>query len=123
MMTLGVVALAAAWLLTLAVLALDVTGIWRRGAYFRWQGTGMLLMIGVVLTSAFAEFRGWPAGRLHVLRMATFPLMLPGFALLLIAIFVHDRARHDRAMPGRVSNQLSNDERQQRRTATDDAGH
>jgi len=117
----GVVVLAAAWLLVLAVLVLDLTGLWRRGAYFRWQGAGVLLINGVVLASAFAEFRGWPASRLHVLRMATFPLMLPGFALLLTGILVYGRARRDIAMPGRVS-QPSNDERQQRQTAADDAG-
>jgi len=95
-----VVVLAAAWLLILAMLVLDLTGPRRRGAYFRWQGAGLLLMFGVVLTSTFAEFRGWPASRLHVLRMITFPLALPGFALVLIGVFVHVRARRGSAMPG-----------------------
>ena len=87
--------LAAAWLFLLVVLVLDLTGLWRRSARFRWQAAGGLLMNGVVLASAFAEFRGWPASRLHVLRMVTFPLMLPGFALLLAGILVSGRARRD----------------------------
>jgi hypothetical protein len=94
-----VVVIAAAWLLILAVLVLDLTGVWRRGTYFRWQGAGLLLMLGVVLISMFAESRGWPASRLHVLRMITFPLALPGFALVLIGVFAHVRARRGSAMP------------------------
>jgi hypothetical protein len=85
-----VVLFAAVWLLILAVLVLDLTGVWRRGAYFRWQGAGLLLIFGVVLISVFAEFRGWPASRLHVLRMITFPL---GFVFVLIGVFVHVIAR------------------------------
>lgn len=97
-MALGdVVVFAAAWLLISAVLVLDLTGVWRRGAYFRWQGAGLLLVLGVVLISVFAEFRGWPASRLHVLRMITFPLALPGFALILIGVFVAVRARRGSA--------------------------
>jgi hypothetical protein len=107
----------------LAVLVLDLTGLWRRGTDFRWQGTGQLLMLGVVLTWTFAEYRGWPASRLHVLRVTTFPLFLLGLALLLTGIFVYYRARRDSAMRVRMSSQPSNDDRQQRQTAADDAGH
>ena len=102
MVTLGVVVLAASWLLVLTLLVLDLTGLWRRGAYFRWQGTGLLLINGVVLTSGVALLRGWPGSRLDTIRMMTFPVMLAGFALLGVGIFVQSRARHA-ARSGRVT--------------------
>jgi len=62
----GVVAIAAAWLIGLAVLVLDVTGRWRRGAHFRWQGSGLLLGLSVVLLDSLAELSGWPEGQRHL---------------------------------------------------------
>jgi hypothetical protein len=88
----AVVVFAASWLLILAVLALDLTGLWRRGAYFRWQGAGLLLTNGVVLASLFAHLRGWSGTRLLLDRM-TFPVLLAGFALVLVGMFVRARAR------------------------------
>lgn len=93
-MALGaVVALSAAWLVALAAQVLDMTGVWRRGAYFRWQGLGVLIGIGGELTSAFAQLRGWPASQLHGLRMITDPVIVVGAALLLIATVVQAGAR------------------------------
>ena len=89
----GVVALAAAWLLTVAVLVLDLTGRWRRGTYFRWQVVGILLGIGAALTSAFAQLRGWPAGQLHGLRMIADPVIVAGAALVVVAASAQLRAR------------------------------
>ena len=88
-----VLALAAVWLLTVAVLTLDLTGAWRRGAYFRWQGLGVLIGIGGELTSAFAQFRGWPASQLHGLRLITDPVMVVGAALLLVALLLQSGTR------------------------------
>jgi hypothetical protein len=113
-----VLALAAAWLLAVAVLTLDLTGVWRRGAYFRWQGLGVLIGIGAGLTSAFAQFRGWPASQLHGLRMITDPLTLAGAALLLVASLLQSGTRHTNGGP-RPSNQVSNDDQRQRRTTPD----
>jgi hypothetical protein len=92
-MTLGVVALAASWLVVVAALVLDLTGRWRKGAYFRWQGFGLLLGIGAVLTSAFAQLRGWPASQLHGLRMITDPVTVAGAALVVVGAFAQLRAR------------------------------
>ena len=89
----GVVALAAAWLLTVALLVLDLIGRMRRGTYFRWQGVGTLLAIGAMLTSAFAELRGWPAGQLYRLRMIADPVIVAGAALVIVAASVPFRAR------------------------------
>ena len=117
---LPVIALAASWLAALAVIVLDLTGVWRRGPYIRWQGFGVLLGIGAALTSSFVELRGWPASQLHGLRMVTDPIEVTGAVILTVASLGQVRARHQRR-PG-LSNQLSNDDRQQPRTAADEAG-
>jgi hypothetical protein len=100
-----VLVLAAVWLLTVAVLTLDLTGVWRRGAYFRWQGLGVLIGIGGELTSAFAQFRGWPASQLHGLRLITDPVTVVGAALLLVALLLQSGTRRIKRGP-RPSNQV-----------------
>jgi hypothetical protein len=94
-----VLALAAAWLLTVAVLTLDLTGVWPRGVYFRWQGLGVLIGIGAELTSAFAQFRDWPASQLHGLRMITDPVTLVGAALLVVASLLQSGTRRTNSGP------------------------
>jgi hypothetical protein len=84
-MALGaVVALSAAWLAVLTVLVLDMAGVWRRGAHFRWQGAGVLLEISYVLASAFGDLRGWPRRWLDVLHMSAFPVLLAAVALFVV---------------------------------------
>lgn len=95
----GVLALSAAWLVTLAVFVLHLTGLWRRGAYFRWQGFGVLVGIGAALISAFAQLRGWPASQLHGLRMITDPVMVAGSVLLLVGTVLRFRAPRPSAGP------------------------
>ena len=93
MTTLVVVVEAAFWLLMLASLALDVTGVQRRGAYFRWQLAGLLLMIGVTLAWEVALDCGWRGSRLHAFKTMTLPVGLAGFALVVVGMFVYGRAR------------------------------
>jgi hypothetical protein len=85
------VLLAVAWLVVVAVLVLDLTGRWRRGAGFRWQAVGLLLGLGAVLTSAVARLRGWPDGQLHGLLMITDPATVAGAVLVLVGAFVQLR--------------------------------
>ena len=88
-----VVVNAAFWLLILALLALDVTGVSRRGAYFRWQGAGLLLISSAILANGVALLLGWPVSRLHTFKTMTLPVGLAGFALVIVGIFVYGRAR------------------------------
>lgn len=94
-----ILALAVAWLVALAVLTLDLTGVWRRGTYFRWQCLGVLIGIGGVLTSAFAQFRSWPASQLHEVRMIADPVIVVGAALLLVAVVLGAGARRTNGGP------------------------
>jgi hypothetical protein len=94
MTTLDVVVVDAAfWLVILASLALDVTGVRRRGTYLRWLWAGLLLMSSVTLAWEVAQLRGWPVSRLHTLKTMTLPVGLAGFALAIVGIFVNGRTR------------------------------
>jgi hypothetical protein len=95
-----VVVLAASWLTILARLVLDLTGLRRLGAYDRWPGTALLLINGVVLTTLFAELRGWPNSRLGILRLILLPIMLAGLALLGFSIRVRAKTRRGDAAVG-----------------------
>jgi hypothetical protein len=85
-----VIFLAAVWILILTTLVLDFAGIWRRGTAWRWQGTGILIMNGVVLVNSYADARGGPYPRTP-LHSFTWPIILTGFALLGIGLVVSAR--------------------------------
>jgi uncharacterized membrane protein YhaH (DUF805 family) len=76
------IVLAASWLVILTILVLDFAGRTRRGTFWRWQGTGFLLMIGDSLANEFAEYRGWSPSRLDTLNWITLPLGLAGLVLV-----------------------------------------
>jgi hypothetical protein len=84
----ALVVLAGSWLLLLTVLALDFTGVWRRGTAWRWQGTGLLVMNSAALAYTFAQTRGWSYTRLDMLDSVTFPVTLAGGALFVIGVVV-----------------------------------
>lgn len=85
-----VIAFAAVWLLILTVLVLDFAGIVRRGAAWRWQGTGLLLMFSAMLVNTFAQYRGWSSSWVHSLM---WPVMLAAFVLLISGPVVMARKR------------------------------
>jgi hypothetical protein len=89
--TVGVFVVTAGCLAVLAALVLDLTGIWRRAARFRWQLTGLLLVGSVALARGVALLAGWPGSRLSTLTTATFPVMLAGFLFLLFGAFREQR--------------------------------
>jgi hypothetical protein len=95
--TLDTVAIAATFLIVLAVLVLDVTGRVRRAPYFRWQGAGLLLMFGVMFATQLAEDRGWPSSRLHALHSIEMPVILAGIAFVGVGllVFARERGRRD----------------------------
>jgi hypothetical protein len=51
-MALGVLVFGGSWLLILTLLALDLAGVLHRGAPFRWQATGLLIIDSAVGISA-----------------------------------------------------------------------
>ena len=71
-MALGEIAFVGSWLLIIAVLVLDLAGIPHRGAGFRLQGAGLLVM-------NTAQVVSMPA---HLHSRGIFPVLLAGFALL-----------------------------------------
>lgn len=91
-----VIAFAALWLLILTVLVLDVLGIVRRGAAWRWQGIGLLLIFSALLINTFAQYRRWSGGWVHSLM---WPVMLAAFALIISGsvVMVRKRRRAPRA--------------------------
>jgi hypothetical protein len=91
MTTVGVVVVAVGCLVVLALLALDLSGIWRRTAHLRWQLTGLLLIGSAVLARGAALLAGWPGRRLDTLQ--TFLVMLAGYALFFVGLIVQIRKR------------------------------
>lgn len=87
-----VIFLAASWLMLLTTLVVDFAGIRRRGTAWRWQGTGLLIMNSVVLVDSYADARGGPYPRTP-LHSFTWPVLLTGFALLVIGLVVQVRER------------------------------
>jgi hypothetical protein len=59
-----------AWLVIAAVLALDITGLRRRGRHARWQAAGLLLLMSAAVADAFTAQRGWPPARLQAVHLA-----------------------------------------------------
>jgi hypothetical protein len=90
------VVLAAAMCLLVAVLVLHWTGLWRRGPQFSWQGAGILLIMGNLLVSQFADSRRWPSSRVHALRSIGWPVILAGVVLVIVGMLVQGRARSRR---------------------------
>lgn len=80
-----VIFLAATWIFLLTTVVLDFAGILRRGKAWRCLGTGLLIMNGVALVNAYADARGGPYPRTP-LHSFTWPVLLAGFALLLIGV-------------------------------------
>jgi hypothetical protein len=78
---LSMILLAVSWLVILVALVLDLTGLRRRAAYDRWIGTGLLLMISVILTTQFAELHGWQSNQLEMLHTFELPVVLASAAI------------------------------------------
>ena len=93
-----VIFLAATCILLLTTLVANFAGILRRGKAWRWLGTGLLIMNSVTLVNAYADARGGPYPRTP-LHSSTWPVLLAGFALLLIGLRVQLREPH---RPGRA---------------------
>jgi hypothetical protein len=92
-MALGVLAFGGSWLLILTLLALDLAGVLHRGAPFRWQATGLLIIDSAVGISAFTHRYRWSGGPIATLQKATIPVLLAGLALVTIGVFVHVMGR------------------------------
>ena len=71
-MAFGEIAFVGSWLLIIAVLVLDLAGIPHRGAGFRLQAAGLLVMNTAQVVSMLA----------HLHSRGIFPVLLAGFALL-----------------------------------------
>jgi lipid-A-disaccharide synthase-like uncharacterized protein len=70
-MALGEIAFGGSWLLILAVLVLDLVGILHRGAGFRVQAVGLLVMNTTEVVNMLA----------HLHSRSIFPVLFVGFAL------------------------------------------
>jgi hypothetical protein len=70
-MALGEIAFGGSWLLILAVLVLDLVGILHRGAGFRVQAVGLLVMNTTEVVNMLA----------HLHSRSNFPVLFVGFAL------------------------------------------
>lgn len=92
----GVAALAAAWLVLLAMLLMDAAGRRRLQVGRRWQGYGILLGVSAVLVSACSEAGGLPAARLRLAHDVMDAGVLSGVALLVIGLAVQFRTRLQR---------------------------
>ena len=85
--TLGEVAFAGSWLLIAAVLALDLAGFLDRGAGFRVQAAGLLVMNTAQLVSMLAHLRS----------RGIFPVLLAGFAIFAGGVVMTSRERRTAA--------------------------
>lgn len=92
-MALGVFVFAGSWLIILTVLVLDLTGVLHRGTGFRWQATGLLIVDTAVDASGFAQLHGWAGSQIYALQSATWPLMLAGFATVIVGVIIQGRER------------------------------
>ena len=80
-----VIFLAAGWIVLLTTLVADFAGILRPWKARLWMGTGLLIMTSVTLVNAYADAPGGPYPRTP-LHSFTWPVLLAGFALLLIGL-------------------------------------
>lgn len=85
-----VIFMAATWIMLLTGLVLSFAGIIQRGAAWRWQGTGLLILNSVVLVNSYAGARGGPYPR-NPLHSFFWPVLLTGFALVVIGFVVYAR--------------------------------
>jgi hypothetical protein len=92
-MALGVLVFGGSWLLIATLLALELAGVLHRGAPFRWQGAGLLIIDSAVGISGFTHRYGWSRGPIAALAKATVPAELAGFALFMIGVFVYAMGR------------------------------
>ena len=80
---------AAACILLLTTLMLDFAGIRRRGTYYRWQGSGLLIIISAGMISTIAHLRGWSHDQLvDVIDPITGLMGLTGAALVVRGLVV-----------------------------------
>jgi hypothetical protein len=88
-MALGVLVFGGSWLLIATLLMLELTGVVHRGAYFRWQGAGLLVIESAFGINALSHHYDWSGGPITVLQKAALPVELAGLALVAIGLFVH----------------------------------
>jgi uncharacterized membrane protein YhaH (DUF805 family) len=88
-----VILLAVSCAVLLMAVVLDFAGIVRRKPGLRWSGTGLLIMNVATLVNSYADARGGPYPRTP-LHWFTWPLVLAGFALLVIGLRVQFRELH-----------------------------
>jgi hypothetical protein len=81
-MTLGEAGFACSWLVIAAVLVLDLAGILHRGAGFRVQAAGLLVMNTAQVVNLFAHLHSHGGG---------FPALFAGFALFIGGVILSAR--------------------------------
>jgi hypothetical protein len=89
----ALILLGIAWLAVAGRLALDLSGLRRRGPYLRWQAAGLLLVTTAVIAEVSAEQRGWPFSELHVLHLAGLAVVVGGIVLFCVGLRVQVSAR------------------------------
>ena len=101
-MPLAAFVVAGCGLLILTVLVLDFTGVLHRGTGFRWQAIGLLIINAAVDALGFAHLRGWTDSRIVTLESVTIPVMLSGFAPVIVGVILQarERLKARRAGPG-----------------------
>jgi hypothetical protein len=90
---LGVFVLAGSWLIIVTLLVLDLSGVLHRGTGFRWEATGLLIINTAVDASGFAHLHGWTGRQIYALQSATWPVMLAGFATVIVGVTIQERER------------------------------
>jgi hypothetical protein len=84
----AVIVVAGAWLLNSTLLILDLVGVLKRGAAFRWHAAGVLIMNVAIGISILAGLRGRSGSSVF------FPVaVVAGFALVMFGLVVHVRDR------------------------------
>jgi hypothetical protein len=79
----SLIVVSSAWLVIAAVLALEVTGLRRRGQPARWQSAGLLLLMSAAVADAFTAQRGWPPARLQGVHLAGLAVAAAGGLIFL----------------------------------------
>jgi hypothetical protein len=90
---LGVLVFGGSWLIIATLLLLELTGVVHRGAAFRWQGAGLLLIESAIGIDALSHHYDWSGGPVTALQKAALPAGLAGLALVAIGVFVHVMGR------------------------------